>query len=367
MSRVPTSRFLVSLQRRAALGLRPVTAPIMLFLPLGILLGPSASGILSANALEHLQFVVSIGLATLGVFIGIAAGREGRPALRLFAASGLEAAVTIVIVGGAVLVLLRVWGLPLGLSNGLIALVLGLCASASAAPAVEHEGEPAWQTAGRVADLDDVLPIALGGVVLAMTAATGMQPPGAALLTIGIGLTGGLIGWLLVERAEGAAERGLFVLGTLSLLGGAPAYLHLSPLFVGMVAGWLWVVAPGRCDVVIASELRKLQHPLIVLLLIAAGAAVNRTVPGIWLLAPYVVFRIAGKLVGGWVASRVAPVAPSDLGAYLIPPGVIGIAFALNVHQVAPDGAEAVVFAVAVGAIACEVLGLFVRPERRLA
>jgi hypothetical protein len=51
---------------------------------------------------------------------------------------------------------------------------------------------------------------------------------------------------------------------------------------------------------------------------------------------------MAGKLVGGWLASRMAPgVAPSDLGAYLIPPGVIGVAFALNLQQVAPGGRTA--------------------------
>ena len=61
MTGATVTRFFESLQRRAALGLRPVTAPIILFLPLGILLGPSASGLLPAVALQHLQFVVSIG------------------------------------------------------------------------------------------------------------------------------------------------------------------------------------------------------------------------------------------------------------------------------------------------------------------
>jgi hypothetical protein len=80
------------------------------------------------------------------------------------------------------------------------------------------------------------------------------------------------------------------------------------------------------------------------------------------------VFRLAGKLIGGWTASRVtAGVAPSDLGAYLVPPGVIGIAFALNLQQIAPDSAGSLVFAVALGALASELLALFVTPRRRVA
>jgi hypothetical protein len=110
----------------------------------------------------------------------------------------------------------------------------------------------------------------------------------------------------------------------------------------------------------------KVQHPLVVLVLLAAGAHVQPTIIGVWLFAPYVVFRIAGKLVGGWAASRLAPaIAPSTLGAYLLTPGVIGIAFALNIEQVSPSVADAMVFSVASGAIACELLALAVTPAPR--
>jgi hypothetical protein len=195
-----------------------------------------------------------------------------------------------------------------------------------------------------------------------------MDPAANATLAAGGGLAVGAAGWLLFERAQGTAERSVFVIGTLALLGGGAAYLGGSPLLTGLAAGWLWVLAPGETDRVAASELRKLQHPLVVLLLIAAGASIEITLAGIWLFAPYVVFRLAGKLLGGWAASRVAPgVAPSDLGAYLVPPGVIGIAFALNLAQVLPGSASAVIFAVSVGAIACELLALVLTPLPRYA
>ena len=346
----------------AALGLRPLTAPVMLFIPLGVLLGQNVLGIISANALAHLDIVISVGLATLGVFIGIAAGREGKQPTRLLAASTIEAGITIAVVSAAVLVLLGIWSMPIELPMLVVALALGVCASASAAPSVEAGDAAVRIVAARVADLDDVMPILLGGFVLSLAGDRTESPFAATALTVGVGLATGLCGWLLVERSEGA-ERGVFVLGALALLAGAPAYLGLSPLLGGMAAGFFWVIAPGQCDVIVARELRKVQHPLIVLLLIIAGARLLPSLAGVWLFAPYVVFRFAGKVLGGWTASRLAPgVAPSDLGAYLIPPGVIGIAFALNLHQVAGAAAAPLVFAATAGAIACEALAIAVAP-----
>jgi hypothetical protein len=352
---------------RAALGLRPLAAPVMIYIPLGILLGPRASGLLSADALAHLDIVISLALATLGVVVGIAAAREVGAARRLFVASSVEACVTIAVVAAAIVFLVASWGVPVELPAVLVALALGICASASAAPSVDVGDADARHVAGRVADLDDVAPILLGALILALVlGGTGRDATGATALTIGLGLVLGLTGWLLVESASSAAERGVFVLGSIALLGGTPAYLGLSPLLAGMAAGLLWVVAPGRCDVIVARELGRVQHPLVVLLLIIAGATLEPTTAGIWLFAPYVVFRCAGKIIGGWTAAKLAPaVAPSDLGAYLIPPGVIGIAFALNLQQVVPEAATALVFAVSAGAIASEALALIVAPARQ--
>lgn len=357
-----------SFRTRAALGLRPLTAPVMVFLPLGVLLGPEMLGIVSDTALAHLDVVVSVALSTLGVFIGLAAGREGRQARTLFAAATIEACTTILIVGAAVFLLLSIWGVPMDLPYMLVALALGLCAAASAAPATELEDQSDGQVAARVADLDDVVPIVLGGFILVLAGPPARSPIEGAALTVAIGLAIGFAGWLLIERAQGPAERGVFVLGSVALLGGAAAYLGLSPLLTGMAAGWLWVVLPGRCDLLMSGELRKVQHPLVVLLLLTAGAELRPGIIGVWLLAPYLVFRLAGKLVGGWAASRLASdVAPSDLGAYLITPGVIGIAFALNLQQVVHEAARPIVFAVAIGALASEILAVFLMPWRRSA
>jgi hypothetical protein len=356
----------LAFQRRAALGLGPVTAPVTIFIPLGIAIGPMGAGILSATALAHLDVVVTMALATLGVLVGVAGARQAPAMPRLTAAASVQALMTIAIVAGAVFVLLGRWGVPLGTPALVVALALGLSASTSSAPAAQQPGDDKHEVAARVADLDDLLPILLAGLVIGFAAPDpqpGLRAAGVALV-VGLGI--GACGWLLFERSEGEAERAVFLLGCLALLGGATAFAGGSPLLAGLAAGWFWVAAPGQADRLVADGLRKIEHPLVVLLFITAGASVQSDLLGIWLFVPYVTFRLAGKLIGGWTASRVAPhVAPSDLGTYLIPPGVIGIAFALNLGQVAPAAAAPVVGAVALGAVTCELLTLVITPAGR--
>src|SRR5688572_11208457 len=101
------------LRTRAALGLRPLTAPVMLLVPIGVLLGPAGAGLITLSALAHLDVVISVALATLGVFVGIALGTQHGQVTRLVAAATVEGAVTATAVAGATFFLLRAWGLTL--------------------------------------------------------------------------------------------------------------------------------------------------------------------------------------------------------------------------------------------------------------
>jgi hypothetical protein len=180
------------------------------------------------------------------------------------------------------------------------------------------------------------------------------------------GLAVGVVGWLLFERAESGAERVVFVLGALALAGGAAAYAHVSPLTVGLIAGWLWSATPGRADEIIYDDLRKVQHPLVVLLLVTAGVFWVPLATSIWLVGPYVLFRLAGKVIGAWAAAPIAGVRPSLLAAYLVPSGVLAVAFGLNFMQILPAPVcERVLATVVAGTITFELLGLVVVPEWR--
>jgi hypothetical protein len=360
---VPTlARFAAPLRTHAALGLEAAHAPALVFVPLGFVLGPRAVGLLPEDALAHLDVVVSVALAALGVFIGLALDlRRGRER-RLLAAASTEALVTLAVVAGSLAVLLERWRVPLDAPVVTVAAALGACAAASSGRALGGDADPVHALAARIADLDDVVPIVVGAFVIAMIGVgSGVAVAQAVLVTGLVGLGVGFGGWLLFERARGAAERGVFVLGSVVLVGGGAAYMAQSALLAGMVAGLFWRLAPGRADRVIHDDLRRIQHPLVVLLLLAAGASLEPSRVALWFLVPLVLFRLVGKLLGGWAAARLVPgaPAPADLGAHLLPPGVIGIAFALGFQQMsASSTGSAVMAATAVASLAGEILAV---------
>jgi hypothetical protein len=185
-----------------------------------------------------------------------------------------------------------------------------------------------------------------------------------ALAPVVAGLAVGAVGWLLFERAESGAERAVFLLGALALAGGAAAALRVSPLAVGLVAGLFWTVAPGRADRIVQDDLAKFQHPLVVLLLVTAGALWTPSVVGLWLLAPYLLFRLAGKVAGAWISSRIVDVSAGDLAAFLVPPGVLAVAFALNFRQLLPaDAGDTLLSTVVIGTAAFDLFALAVVPH----
>ena len=350
---------------RSALGLAPSLTPAVIFLPVGFVLGPRVLNVLSPTLLSRLDLAVTIALAVLGVLVGIALGREIRTATRLFIAASLESLVTIAAVTGATIYFARATGLPLEAPVAAFALALGLCASASSATSADPDSEPSAEVATRVADLDDVVPIVVATIGFGFLAPVPVRDTLLlALAPVVAGLAVGAVGWLLFERAESGAERAVFLLGALALAGGAAAALRVSPLAVGLVAGLFWTVAPGRADRIVQDDLAKFQHPLVVLLLVTAGALWTPSVVGLWLLAPYLLFRLAGKVAGAWVSSRIVDVSAGDLAAFLVPPGVLAVAFALNFRQLLPaDAGDTLLSTVVIGTAAFDLFALAVVPH----
>jgi hypothetical protein len=346
-------------RRQAALGLSATAAPWLGFVLLGAALGPQALGVLSPDLLRRLDVVVSIGLAMLGVFVGLGlGGAVGQGGARLLTAAVIETFFTIVVVSGAMYVLLSTWALPLPADAALVAVALGVCSCASAALRVPESGSPAARRASRIADLDDLPLIILGAFVVAIFGRqTGIVT--GVLAAAAVGLTVGAAGWLLFERAYGQAERAVFVVGTIVLLGGLGAYMGTSPLLSGCAAALVWVRTPGAADRIIGADLRKLQHPLVALLLLIAGAAIQWNTALLWITAPLVLFRLTGKLLAGALAARIADVPTGLLATVLVPPGVIGIALALNLEQVLTGG-TLLLSGITVAAVVSEVLAVWV-------
>jgi len=355
------------LRTRSALGLAPSLTPAVIFLPLGALLGPQALGVIRPGLLQAFDLAVTIALAVLGVLVGTALGREVRSASLLFLAASLESLVTILAVAGASAYMIQATQMPIAAPVAALAVALGLCASASSATSADPDSEDVAEVATRVADLDDVLPIVIAMVAFLLLPESSHRNVWLLIAASPVvGLAVGAIGLLLFERAETSAERVVFVLGALALAGGAASFLGVSPLGVGLVAGLTWTMAPGRADQIVQDDLRKVQHPVVVLLLVTAGAMIVPSVSALWLLTPYLLFRLSGKVVGAWLSARLVDVGAADLAAYLMSPGVLAVAFALNFRQVLPvEAGDTLLSTVAMGTAAFELFAFAVVPHWR--
>jgi hypothetical protein len=346
--------------RRAALGLRPSAAPSLGFVLAGVVLGPGGFGALNAAALAHFDAVVSVALAALGVFVGLGiATLQGPRLITVIGPALIQATLTIAVVAGGLYLLLTRWGVPLPVDAVLFAAAIGICACASAAtrPAGAREA----RLAARIGDLDDLPLIVLGA--LAVTLAAGRPVALSLPLTVGAALLVGIAGWLLFDRARGDAERGVFVAGTVLLLGGIAAYAGTSPLLSGCIAGIVWERATGAADRIIAADLGKLQHPLVGLLLVVAGASIEWSLALLWIAAPLVLLRLVGKLLGGAAAARLTGLPAGLLAAILVPPGVLGVALALNLQQVLGGAGVLLLSSVTVAAVVSELLSAVLPAE----
>jgi hypothetical protein len=332
------------------------------FVLLGAALGPQGLDILTRTALSHLQAVVWVALAVIGVLIGL-----GLPAIAADSARGtflhgaIIAAITITTIAGGLYLLLDQAQIRLSGSPLVASLLSGICASVSAALQTGPGARAEVRRAGRLADLDDLPLLVLGVAIVAALA--GGSVVLRLVMTIAAGGAIGLAGWLLFERAH-EAERGVFVTGAVLLLAGVGAYLGTSPLLSGCVASLVWVRVPGAADRITARDLRTLQHPLLALLLIIAGALVEWTAIGLWVTGYIVVLRFAAKLLASIVAARLARVSPALLSIVLLQPGIMGIALGLNAGLMLGDDASWIVSVVTMSVMAAEVLAAFLPRDR---
>jgi uncharacterized membrane protein SirB2 len=340
---------------RLALGLSPTPIP-GLVLVAGLVIGPQGINLLSGNMLSYLDPAVSAALAALGVLIGLGFDLRRSGEIRLLGAATVEAALVMVLVGAGVVLVQSVQPV-LNVPIWLMAVILGICASASSTVSSADSTSPD-SVAARIADLDDVLPIVLGG--LALAAIREVSPASVTWLTvqcIGLAVAVAYGAWLLVTQSTSESEQRVFTIGAILLLAGIAEFLSISALWIGLVGGVVWNLAHGNARERIAVEIRYIQHPLVMLLLLIAGARARSSGSVAILIVIYTALRLIGK-VGAWRVVRwiVPRKLPPHFGLSLISPGVIAVAFALNVQSTNADGAGELLSIVVGGSIVSEVI-----------
>jgi hypothetical protein len=245
----------------------------------------------------------------------------------------------------------------------MLAIGLGLCAATSLAVPSGNPTEPGASDR-RIVELGVIGPMAMGGLLLgavsqgATLAALTLVGQAAVIAVLLAGST-----WLLLARASSDTEQRVFAIAAMLLVGGAADYLSLSALLSGLMAGAFWRLAGGPAEASLRRDARYVQHSLLVLVLVVAGARTDFTLTAVAVAAMYVFLRTAGKLLGGWAAAPLAGmVGDRGLGAQLLSPGVFGVALALNLFRSGVPDATTLLSIVVLGTIGAELVAEVGRP-----
>jgi len=350
---------------RLALGLSPTPIPGLVLIA-GLVIGPQGINLLSGNMLSYLDPAVSAALAALGVLVGLGFDLRRSGEIRLLGAATVEAALVMVLVGAGIVLAQSVQPV-LNVPTWLMAVILGICASTSSTVS-SADSTSSDSVAARIADLDDVLPIVLGGLALAaIREASAASVAWLTLQCIGLAIAVAYAAWLLVSQSTSESERRVFTIGAILLLAGIAEFLSISALWIGLATGVVWNLARGNARERIAAEIRYIQHPLVMLLLLIAGARARSSGSVAILIVIYTALRLIGKVGAGhmlrWIVSGKLP---PHFGLSLISPGVIAVAFALNVQNADADGAGELLSVVVGGSIVSEVISRMMKSRSEL-
>jgi len=343
------------------------SAPVALLLAGGIAVGPQGINLLPAAALSLLTPVVSVALAALGVLVGLSIVERRAADGRVFLAAVLHPVIVMSVVafGMGTVGWSRVAAIVP--SFGTLVACWGICAATALTLPTGNPFEPK-PLAARLSEAGTWAPILAGGVLLAaIRAATPMGAFALVLQVSAVTLALAAAGWLLLRRPSSPTEERVFALSALLLVGGAADALAGSALLAGLIAGVVWRYAGGRSRDSIGRDVLFVQHPLLVLVLLVAGARCEVSLTALAFGLAYGALRVLGISAGSVAAARIIGVhRPGDVARSLMRPGVFGVALALNAASVSGSNAALLLAVVVLGTIISELLALLV-PARSTA
>jgi hypothetical protein len=340
------------------------SAPVALLLLAGLAFGPNGMNLLSVNVLSPLDRVVPVALAALGVLVGLSVGDRRMDPPRVFVAASLAAALTGLVVSAGIAMVALATTVPFVRPFWTLTVGAGICAATSLTLPTGNPLEPRSATT-RLIELGVLLPIVAGGFALAWLRTYPVMGAVSLAQAAGVTLALAAAAWLLLTQASSEMEERVLAVSALLLVGGAANALSVSALFAGLAAGVFWRYGGKHPRDTISRDVLFVQHPLLVLVLLVAGARADLSAASLRLGAVYLVLRVVGRLIGGMAARRAAGVnVPRELELSLLPPGVFGVAFALNAASIVGTDASILLAAVVAGTIGSEFVALLPSPRK---
>lgn len=333
------------------------SVPAASLLLAGLVIGPRGISLLSPGVLSVLDPAIPVALAALAALVGMGLQLRERSDGRVLAIASASAGITTLIVAGAVLLVLPSLSPERSIPPlSILAGALGLCAASSLA--VPGQSSSARRSIFRqLVDLEAIPPIVAGGALLAIlhdgwALSAFIRPSLAIVMTLL--LSGGA--WLLLARATSETEQRVFALAAMLLVGGIADFLSLSALFGGFVAGIFWQLANGQPREAVYRDTLYIQHSLIVLVLVVAGARADVSLASFALAVAYLASRMLGRQLSALFVRRLSGTRERSGALQALSPGILGVALALDLIRGAGPDASVLLGTVVLGTIGSEIV-----------
>ncbi len=332
---------------------------VTLLLLIGVCVGPLGFGLFPEASAGWFPFIADLALVMVAFLLG------GELTLALFREHGravLVISLVVVVLTAAIVaagLLMLGWPIP-------VALLLAAIATSTDPAAVSD--------VVREANARGPLTKTLLGVVamsFALAVVVGFGSPEAARVVAldgfielaGAVLVGGVLGVplaLLSGRVRSGEPTQAEALGGVLLCGGVALMFEVSFLLAAMTMGVV-VANVGRHHRRPFRAIEGIEWSFLVLFFVLSGASLQMAELGTAaeLTLGYVLLRLLGRVVGGWLGSLLSGRSPSarTLGVALLPQAGIAIGMALVVSQRVPEVGGVILIATVAGTIVFEILG----------
>lgn len=350
-----------------ALGRMTILPRITLMVLFGLACGPSGLDLLPIDPNHWYDIVAKLALTMVAFLLG---GELSKHAVRangraILALSLAVTAATMLVIGVGLIAL----GLPVALAVLLagIGLATDPAATRDVVKEIGARGRLTKTVLGVVA-VDDAWGVIAFSILLgAVASAHGSLAAGlwGGLIEVFGALLLGLIIGLPASYASGRIAPGeptlAEALGIVLLCAGTSIYFEVSYLLTAITAGAV-IVNTARHHSSAFHEIEHISWPFLILFFVLAGASVDldAVAEAGWLAAAFIVLRLAGRALGGWIGGRIAGF-PHGIallsGMALTPQAGVALGMALVASEAAPDLAGTILAATVATTVFFELVG----------